>query len=68
MQAQEQCDTINTQFIISEKEHGDIGSIIAKINTVQTNVDLCTNRIEQIQTAFKALDDEFTIKLVICRF
>ena len=60
MQAQERCDTISTQFINSEKEHGNIGSIIAKINTVQTNIDHCTNKIEQIQTAFKALDDEFT--------
>ena len=60
MQAQERCDTISTKFINSEKEHGDIGSIIAKINEVQANIDHCTNKIEQIQIAFKALDDEFT--------
>ena len=35
-------------------------SITAKLNTVQTNVDICTNRIEQIRTAFKSLDSEFT--------
>ena len=60
MQAQERYDTISTKFINSEKEHGDIGSIIAKINEVQANIDHCTNKIEQIQIAFKALDDEFT--------
>ena len=60
VQAQERYDIANAQYATNEKEYGNMDSITAKLTTVQNNVDTCTNRIEQIRTAFKSLDSEFT--------
>ena len=57
--AQNRYDLTCAKYSNTEKEHGNVTQVKGKLNKIQNYIDAGTERINQINTVFKAMESEY---------